>query len=186
MITPEEEAAKYKKIWEHDDYRKWSPAEHFCKLMPDVPPGRLIDWGAGTGRQALAFHNRGFQVTMVDIAHNCLDEDVKKVIGDRLVVQNLWDPVKKPPFEYGICCDVMEHLPPEYVVHALKNIIQHAPYTFFSICNTDDHFGQVIGEKLHLTVKPFAWWKNLLDTLSVVENARDLGNDSIFWVKKRV
>ena len=182
MVT---EKKKYTDTWEHDDYRKFSPAERFCQLMPEVIPGRLIDWGTGTGRQALAFHKKGFQVTMVDIADNCLDDEVQEEIGDKLLIQTLWDPVQAT-FDYGVCCDVMEHLPTEYVVIALKNMILHSKHTFFSISNTSDDFGQIVGYTLHLTVKPFVWWRDLLRDLLVVEDARDVQGNSVFWVRRDV
>ncbi|HYJ44519.1 MAG TPA: methyltransferase domain-containing protein, partial [Xanthobacteraceae bacterium] len=39
------------------------------KIVPFLPPGaRILDLGAGTGKQALELQRRGFDVTAIEIA----------------------------------------------------------------------------------------------------------------------
>jgi hypothetical protein len=66
--------------------------------------------------------------------------------------------------DYGICCDVMEHIPPEKVDDVLKEIslaVWRGP-VFFSISSDHDGFGREIGETLHISLYPPDWWEEKL------------------------
>jgi len=185
MTTAIKEKEKYEKAWEHDDYRNYSPGEmvalqYVLKCRPKH--GRLIDFGTGTGRGAFVLHNLGFDVTMIDIADNCLDEEVREEIGGNLVIGNLWDKLDLPQAPEGYCTDVMEHIPTEHVEEVIQNIMGLCDRAFFQICLKEDHFGQVLDEHLHLTVKPFVWWRDLLKKYGEVTDARDLLNNGWFYV----
>jgi hypothetical protein len=177
MTLKDTEQDKYTNVWKLDDYRRFSPGEsmqqHFLDIVQPSEGTRIIDYGAGTGRASLFFHDHGYDVWMVDIADNCLDDEVKQAIGDRLYVESLWemDALYSP---YGYCCDVMEHIPPRYVDKVLANIMGHSRKVFFNICFTEDHFGSVVGDHLHLTVKPFTWWRDRLKKAGTLIEARDL------------
>jgi hypothetical protein len=56
----------------------------------------------------------------------------------------------------------MEHVPPEEVDAVLANIVTSARKVFFCISTVPDRMGALIGEDLHLTVQPPAWWRELL------------------------
>ena len=181
-----DEKAKYEKAWNHDDYRNYSPGEsvvlnYVMKCKPNV--GKIIDFGSGTGRAALMLHNLNFDVTMIDIANNCLDSEVSEEIGDRLIVSNLWEPLDLPKAPEGFCTDVMEHIPPEHVDDVLGNIMSLVDKCFFQICLKEDHFGEQIGEHLHLTVKPFTWWRDKLAKFGSVVDARDLYINGWYYVE---
>ena len=179
------ERKKYQKAWAHDDYRNYAPGEVLIEhYVQQIRPskGRWIDFGTGTGRAALAMHRRGFDVTMIDIADNCLDAEVKKEIGNRLVIGNLWQPMDLPRAPEGYCTDVMEHIPEDHVDAVVKNALSLCDRVFFQICLREDHFGQVLGEHLHLTVKPFTWWLKRLQQYGEVRDGRDLINNGWFYV----
>ena len=182
------EKKKYEKAWSHEAYRSYAPGEILVKhYVEQCRPHneRLIDFGTGTGRAALILHKLGFDVTMIDIAENCLDEDVQKEIGNRLVIGNLWDKMDLPKATEGYCTDVMEHIPPEHVEDTIKNILSMVDYCFFHICLREDHFGRELDEHLHLTVKPYMWWKELLEKHAKIFDARDLINNGWFYVKTK-
>ena len=188
MTTATQEKEKYEKAWEHEDYRNFAPGEHIALhyVMKCKPKhGRLIDFGTGTGRGALVLHNLSFDVTMIDIADNCLDEEVKEEIGDRLVIGNLWDKIDLPKAPEGFCTDVMEHIPEEHVDDVIENIMGLCDRAFFHICLKEDHFGEVLDEHLHLTVKPFGWWLNKLMGYGNVTDARDLINNGWYYVEQK-
>jgi hypothetical protein len=65
----------------------------------------------------------------------------------------------------------------------LDNIAQHVDRCFFSIHFGPDHFGQVVGHPLHLTVKPFEWWVVKLAQFGTVKQARDLLGMGVFDVQ---
>jgi hypothetical protein len=137
-----DEKAKYKRMWQFDQYRYISPAE------------QIVDFSCGTGRAMVELTNRGFHVIGVDFADNCRDESAK----DLPFLE--WDlslpcPLRAP---YGYCCDVMEHIPTEQVDSVLRNIRDSAETVLFRIEYEPDRMGKLIGAKLHLTVQPAEWW----------------------------
>ena len=75
----------------------------------------------------------------------------------------------------------MEHIPPEFVDETLKNIFRSADKVFFQICLQEDHFGQELGETLHLTVKPFTWWRDKISEYATLIEARDLIHNGLFY-----
>lgn len=188
MNLAEQEKAKYEKAWAHDAYRGFAPGEsiamqYVCQCSPKK--GRLIDFGAGTGRGALMLHNLGYDVTMIDIADNCLDAVVEDEIGNRLVIGNLWEDIDLPRAAEGFCTDVMEHIPPDKVEEVIRNTLNLCDRVFFHICLRDDHFGKELGEHLHLTVRPFVWWRDLLCKYGEILDGRDLIDNGWFYVKAK-
>lgn len=182
-----QEREKYNKAWNHDAYRKFSPGEQmtmmFLIMMQPSPRKTLVDFGAGTGRPAKRLNDMGFKVQMVDIADNCLDPDVKEELGDKLTIANLWKD-ELPSGDYGFCTDVMEHIPTEHVDAVIENIMKHCKECFFNICLREDHFGEELGEHLHLTVKPFTWWKEKLSKYGELVESRDLIYAGVYWLRK--
>ena len=177
ISTTEREREKYTKAWNLNDYRNYAPGEQFTMpFLLSVKPKKdhtIIDFGTGTGRSALFFHQAGFKVKMVDIAENCLDKEVAEELSDNLTVACLWD--ENIPFgDVGYCTDVMEHIPTEKVDAVIQNIMAHCHKCFFNICVTEDHFGKVIEEHLHLTVRPFEWWRDKLQEFGTLTVAKDL------------
>lgn len=168
----EQERVKYLKMWEIDRYREQSPGVRclplFMSQFPLEPNETLIDFGCGSGRADLTLRQKGLKITLVDIAVNCLNADVKEALlpGFLDFVEGcLWDlPADLKPADYFYCCDVMEHIPEEKVDAVLENIkAKNIKGGFFNIATYRDGFGALIGEELHLTVKDAQWW---LDKLS--------------------
>lgn len=172
------QAARYRKMWTFPDYRASSPGEELAQAFlrrAAVPRGaEVIDFGCGTGRGAfmLALFG-GCKVTMVDFAENCLDPEVQQALDTQSGVLSflLADltahiPVTAP---YGFCCDVMEHVPEADVPAALRNILTAAQHVFFTIATGADNCGLAkIGEELHLTQRPMAWWLEQLKDAGAV------------------
>lgn len=81
----------------------------------------------------------------------------------------LWEewPAKLwPIFDLGICCDVLEHIPTEKVDDVLEQMFLNCNNLLISIALRIDVQGDLIGERLHLTVKPKEWWyRKLIDHL---------------------
>ena len=165
------EAQKYGRLWSMPQYRAIAPGEVFSELFlvkADPRVGsHVIDFGCGTGRGAKKLHDAGMKVTMLDFARNCLDEKVKARLNESLqfVKHDLCNP--SPVIaEYGVCMDVMEHIPPEKVNVVLENILHAAKSCFFSISTTEDMCGRLIGETLHVSLHDFAWWQEKFKELS--------------------
>lgn len=191
VVERTEEQAKYERMWKRSEYRNVAPGEDAAQLFiahANPPPGAtVVDYGCGTGRGALvvAMFTRA-KVVMVDFASNCLDDDVRGAIQhnpDRLsFIQHDLNKPLEIMSEYGFCTDVMEHLPPEEVDGVLKNILAQSKHCFLQISTTDDVMGSLIGERLHLTVRPYSWWLEKLNSLGAVMHwSRDAGNAALFY-----
>ncbi len=184
-VEKDHEQAKYERMWGIGAYRDFAPGEHAAQVfLAQANPkfgDHVIDFGAGTGRGALMLALMGrVSVTMVDFAENCLDEDVRNALTTqhgalKFVKADLRKHIPVGA-KYGFCTDVMEHIPTEEVNQTLVNILRSAQHVFFQISLMDDHFGKEIGEKLHLTVQPFQWWKDRLLALDAVIHWSHEGN----------
>jgi SAM-dependent methyltransferase len=172
-INPER--AKYVKAWTHAEYRERSLGQEaalkFLSIAKPPADGECIDFGCGTGRGGFMLALMGkLKVTMLDFAEGCLDPEVAEYVEqqrDRIdfiehdLTRNL-----SVNAAYGFCCDVMEHIPEEDVDRVLRNILMAARYVYFEISTVDDIYGpMLLGEPMHLTVKPMSWWLKRLEDI---------------------
>ena len=176
------ECDKYRLMWSTDAYREVSPGEAVAPLILAYlkPSGLVLDFGCGTGRAALALSRAGCNLLCIDFADNCRDEEAMCLPFLQ------WDLTKPlpPHAHYGICTDVMEHIEPENVDTVVGNIMQSADSVFFQISTVPDVMGAMIGQELHLTVRPHVWWSELLGKFGTVCWEQDSGDASMFVVKK--
>lgn len=182
------EQQKYETVWTRPEYRAWAPgeelAEHFLAIAKPQPHQTVIDFGCGTGRGARRIAASGCTVRAFDLADNCLDNEVRGQLGERFTFQkhDLNEPILFVA-DFGYCTDVMEHLPPEQVEKVLQNIVTAARRVYFCICTVEDHLGSLIGEQLHLTVKPAEWWRGKLEALGCRIYAEKAADKAVFfWV----
>lgn len=173
-------ASLYEKVWEHKEYRNFSPGEFFAQNFVEVanPDSTIIDFGCGSGKGTYALQTlSGQHVIGLDWAENANGEDVEFIVHDLTKPS----PVKA---EYGFCTDVMEHIAPEDVDKVLGNILVAAKRVFFSISTVPDHFGVLVGEPLHLTVENFDWWKHKFeeDHHCRIIWSSDMDNNALFYV----
>jgi hypothetical protein len=114
-------------------------------------------------------------VTLLDFTDNCLDPEVAQACETQSArIRFLQHDLMQMPqvnAAYGYCTDVMEHIPEQDVDRVLSNILASANKVFFQIDCEDDKLGTLIGERLHLTVRPYAWWLEKLTGLEA----------TIFW-----
>ncbi len=184
------ERTKYEAMWARPEYRMVAPGEDaamtFLQQARLKPGAEVIDFGCGTGRGAALIAQAGqANVLMLDFAENCLDEAVRAQLDDKRLRFVRHDLTKPSPFqaEYGYCTDVMEHLPTDQVDRVLVNILQAARHVFLQIACVDDTMGSLIGQPLHLTVRPYEWWHKKLQSLDcVIHWSRDDGMQALFYV----
>lgn len=188
---PLTEREKYQKMWTHKEYRAVSPGEHtamhFLQVAKPPRDAEIIDFGCGTGRGSVMLALMGgLDVTMVDFAPNCIDEEMQAAIDAQKKLTFVERDLSKPldvSAEYGYCTDVMEHIPEHQVQTVLTNILKSAKKVFFQISTVDDCCGQLIGEKLHMTVKPYLWWAEQFKKLDCYYYfAEDAGDNAYFYV----
>jgi SAM-dependent methyltransferase len=165
------EKAKYEQMWQHDDYRTFSPGLHALEHLDLVGCFRklgvrsILDAGCGSGkfmRRILEKHAAEFTIRGFDIAANCLDPWFAGREAELLTTGCLWDPAGLPgPNDAVVCTDVMEHIPTDKVPAVLANLRAAATKAvFLGIALFPDGFGpKVLGRPLHLTVQTPEWWR---------------------------
>jgi hypothetical protein len=187
LSVQQEERAKYAEIWQQvPEYRNFSPGmqnvDRFMSIINPAAGSSLVDVGCGEGKAGLDFQARGLLVDWVDITDAGLSPEVPRKRG--FTQSAIWHWAPAPGWDYGFCCDVMEHIPPEYTMLCIARIMDACETAWFQICNVPDQFGQRIGRPLHLTVQPFTWWRDRLSDFGMLVEARDLCGNSLFVVSR--
>jgi hypothetical protein len=187
MNLVEHERAKYAQLWSDvPEYREYSPGvenvQRFMDEMKPAPMSTILDIGCGTGVAGMMFAKFGLYPHWIDITDAGLHPDVKR---NRFTKIPLWDDWSgMVDCDYGFCCDVMEHIPTEYTMLVIDRILSACRTTWFQISLVPDQFGATIGQPLHLTVKPFAWWLDRFKLAGQVIDARDLCGQALYVVRK--
>jgi len=182
----------YKMMWDIPEYRYVAPGEsiahEFLKQAKPKPGATVLDLGCGTGRGGLNLAVFGnMDVTMVDFADNCLDEDIRPMLETqkhilRFVEADLSQPLPVTA-AYGFCTDVMEHIRPHHVDRVLDNCLRACQHVFFQISTVDDVMGERVGHKLHLSVHAYEWWlKKFKERDCVIHWSHETENTCLFYV----
>lgn len=167
MNLVDTEREKYTRMWSVSAYRRYSPGERVAdaawKRLKPKNRETLYDLGAGTGRAALYFSNRGLNVRAVDFVNNALEVEVP------FVQACLWE-LTLPPADLIFCVDVLEHIPPQKIDDTLRCMaVVMLRRGYLKIHCAPDRFGRQIGETLHLTVQPPEWWFEVVSRYFRVE-----------------
>ena len=171
------EQQKYETMWTYDQYRKTAPGENHVVTAMNLFSGKsVIDFGCGTGRGAQYLKNEGYDVTGIDFASNCRDSHV----DFKFIQACLWD-LPWISADWGLCTDVMEHIPPEKIYTVLHGIASRVTEgAYFNISTQDDRLGTLIGRKLHLSIAPAAVWKQELEKHFSSVQMIELDGDAVF------
>jgi hypothetical protein len=168
------EREKYQAAWAMDAYAENSPGENFVDLfmeMTGAQPGQtVLDIGCGAGAGSKALSERFLEVTGFDL-----------VGGD--IQGSVWRDLPQRPskFAWGYCCDMMEHIPTQFVGLSVSEMLKVCDRVFFSISFNRDVHGDSIRDRLHLTIESFVWWRDTLSELGHLIEARDLvGGNGVF------
>lgn len=167
MTIEETERTKYERVWQEDAYRQVCHSKVLWDEHRDCFPDEfdsVLDIGCGLGLMIAEWNEQGIDAYGVDIAGNCLHAGVADVYSDKVFVCPIRLFVRKPTisFDVGVCADVMEHIPREFVDASLRRVYQRCDHVVFKIDHVANSF---IGETLHLTVEPVDWW---IDRMSAI------------------
>ena len=172
-----QEQDKYESMWNVPSYRHTSPGflqtETFLKFFEKLilAGDSIIDFGCGSGFTTLPFLEKGLNVHLIDIATNALADKIAALTllaSDRVQFTHacLWDlPDDIPSADWCYCMDVLEHIPTEKVDDVLNHISKRTRKGgALQVFLEDEPFGNLIGETLHLTIKPLPWWTDKIKT----------------------
>lgn len=184
------EQEKYQRMWRDvEAYRAVSFGSQlvgpFLALSGAKPGQRIVDVGCGTGRASVTFAELQLRPTLVDATIDALDPAARHLpFVESCLWRNWIDPIGEE-HDFAYCCDVLEHIPPEFTMLVVERCLQAAPSAFLHINFEPDAFGRSIGEPLHLTVQPFTWWRDRLGELGTLTEARDLLGSGFFFLHRR-
>ncbi len=202
--TTEVEKTKYEEMWSIPSYADISPganiADAFAKISGCKPGETLIDLGTGSGKAALRLQNHyRLKVLTLDITTKCMVPDALDLFGKTHTEACLWSDWPETanirsgtgldPLDYAYCCDVMEHIPPEFTMLCLNNMFRAARHVFIQVDVEQEGWGRLINETLHLTVMPFEWWRDHIAEFGEILDCRDMIakiRRSIFYVRSNL
>ena len=146
----------------------------------------------------VALSKLGYVVAGMDITDAGLNAEAK---AHPFVRDTLWNDLRPAVYllhaakpetfaadsvDYIYCCDVLEHLPTQYTMLAVDQLLRVAKKgVFLSIFFIQDGYGPWVGRPLHLTVLPFTWWRDALREIADVVDARDCNEFGIFYLGAR-
>jgi ubiquinone/menaquinone biosynthesis C-methylase UbiE len=163
-ILKETERQKYERYWLEPGERVNSPAmramDEFIEKAREAEIVSILDLGCGMGRSTVALLDAGFDACACDIAHNCLNDDIRDLLGERFTPGPMWDiPFDDDYFDCVFCVDVLEHIPEDLLGDALHEVARVAPLAYVEWATFDR---VVAGLHVHMTVHPNAWWAQAL------------------------
>jgi len=179
------EPEKYRKMWEFEEYRHTAPGElcidRFLEVVKPKANDHIIDFGCGTGRGSVRLAEAGFKPLLIDFTQNSRDAaalSLPFIQADLKALPNVWA-------KHGYCTDVMEHIDTPDVEAILESVMAHCAGCFFQISLVPDNMGALIGQELHLTVKPFEWWLDRFFSLGyALKHAKNDGISATFYVTR--
>lgn len=191
MSVLADEQAKYAEMWTFPQYRQHSPGEDAVKRFARViqehglqRPVSVYDFGCGEGKGSIELSSvfdcgvYGWDFVDVRSIEACR-------IMDDFTCAPLWSPTLRDVTPHcGYCVDVMEHIPPEFTMLSVANMLRHCDKLYLEISTEPDAMGALIGQPLHLTVQPFTWWRDRLREIANVVDARDMMGRAAFLIQE--
>lgn len=177
----------YGQVWNDlDNYGDVSPGARlvplFMAMTKSMSGATVLDAACGSGKGAVELVKAGFVVEMCDITDEGLIEEAQTFPFTK---QCLWNPIDTA-VDYVYCCDVMEHIPTEFTMLVIWQLLKVTRRgVFLAISLVPDRFGVWVGEPLHKTVRDFVWWRDRLGEIGHVVDARDLGMSGLYYLEAR-
>jgi SAM-dependent methyltransferase len=192
MSLLENERETYAELWSSvGAYAENSPGEQYLPVFLQVVGdwrGTVLDAGTGSGKGALALKRAGFDVRLCDVTDAGLVAEASALPFRQACLWSDFTSRFAPGFEFDwvYCTDVMEHIPPQFTMLAVYQMLKAARNgLFLTVSLVPDSFGVWAGKSLHQTVQSFDWWKQSLNEVGRVVDARDLISNAVFVVEPR-
>ncbi|MBL0742216.1 class I SAM-dependent methyltransferase [Chryseolinea lacunae] len=97
----------------YNDKARFNSFWHQIDAALRLKPGKIMEIGTGSGVVKFVLQKSGTEVTTIDIDPN---------LGPDIVASVLSIPLPDNSFDVALCCQVLEHLPYENFLPALKEI----------------------------------------------------------------
>lgn len=193
------ERETYREMWTSvERYADHAPGEQmlplFLQMVGSTHRGvTVLDAGTGSGKGALALKAAGFDVRLCDVtdaglvpAAHALPFYEACLWHDLSPTTRAFGHPGRTRADYVYCTDVLEHIPPQFTMLAIDQMLRVASRgLFLSVSLVPDTFGIWAGKALHQTVQPFTWWRDALKELGTVIEARDLIDSGVYLVGPR-
>lgn len=186
MNYVESERLKYEKVYQFPGYGALGHGLKLAHYMIDRAKGRGIlgDFGCGRGGSFPPYLAAGFTILPIDHVAALAPTWLGHPNVLPLVKANLWQgPL--PAVDYGLCTDVMEHIPEPHVAETVSTIagaVKHG--CLWSVCHVPDVWGKRIGDRLHMTVQPHAWWHAVFaKAWKTVEVLKTSPGTTLYWTE---
>lgn len=157
MNTIQTETVKYADTWAKPEYRQACHSLSLWHNNRNLFPSKFkssLDIGCGLGLLIDVWNDLSIDAYGVDLVpDDCLHPQLKS--AHKVVQSALWSMAFDRRFDFGICTDVMEHIPTEYVARTLQAIYGCCHEVLFKIAHSPSIFH---GHTLHLTLQPYEWW----------------------------
>lgn len=144
---------------------------------------KIIDLGCGRGTARDMF-KKYKEYVGVDIAGQHIIEMQKEAgPNDTFIMGNICDlPFEDNYFDVGVCVDVLEHIPPEFIEQAVKEILRVCKNLIVSISTIPSKNLDFEGKNLHLCQKPVKWWRDLFSSHITITQETVLGIGNISFI----
>lgn len=186
-MTNEEytEYSKYRKMWTFPEYHQYSPGEAAVPIFLERTGWSLgdtvLDMGCGTGRAGAALKAAGLNVYLVDLCPEAVE-----VTNLTFLQMCLWNIPAWVKADWIFCVDVLEHIPFKFMSDTIFQLARATRYGgYIQIACFEDSCGNLIGEKLHLTVKDPSWWRTVIEGYFTIDIDLSEGEWAKFIVRNK-
>lgn len=150
------EKDKYADLWSNQNYKPSQTQGMIAQalLTGGFTQGDILEFGCGNGAAVEMLISKGLNVQGMDVTLAGLVENR----NGHYTEAALWDlPFGDKNFDMTYSTDVLEHLPPDKIEAAIKEILRVSKRITVHIIATFSC--EMYGQELHLTQQPIKWWK---------------------------
>lgn len=154
------------------------PIENHCPGIAFYPhyekwiEAPVFDLGCGTGDTVLFMREHNISADGMD----------QVVFHPQMRVGDICDPIPEmSKYTTGLCIDVMEHIPESRVAGLLSNLAR-CKKQIISIHNKPAWYRGPNGEELHINLKPFSEWNDLLREYFEIDEEKALSNAQTLYL----
>jgi SAM-dependent methyltransferase len=162
-------------------------AEQFGDVIQqEFNPSSIIDFGCGSGRFLMPFHNRGVDVHGVDASEDAIEES--PIPDEHLEVYDLRQEYESDAdYDVALCIEVLEHLPERAADNIIKTIASHAPIAVVTAAKPGD------SGRHHINEQPRSYWIKKFDEQGmnyneqIVEQIRNkMDTEELHWLEENL